>query len=138
MNFCSLNITAVHDPERVEAVYEVGSTRSLLFVRGKRDFNEIPLRTDQANRCLIVEGAADNWPIVLSREDVMVEVKSPRQIASFLAALDEESVARSAAGRAARSRISHNLLNRSRRESLHTVCLIFAQAAGSLLRHSCF
>ena len=100
MNLCSLNITAAHEPERVEAVYEVGSTRSLLFVRGICDFNEIPMRTDQASRCLIVEGAADNWPVVLSREDLMVEVKSQRQIASLLAALDEESVARAAAVRA--------------------------------------
>jgi hypothetical protein len=91
MNLCSLNVTAVLDPERVEAVYEVGSTHSLLFVRGKCDFNEIPLRTDQASRCLIVEGAADNRPVVLSREDLMVEVKSQRQIASLLAALARAS-----------------------------------------------
>jgi hypothetical protein len=114
MNFCLLNISAVHDPERVEAVYEIDSTRTLPFVLTKVDFNEIPLRTDQTNRCLIVEDATDNWPIVLSHEDLMVEVKSPRQIASLLAALNKESVVRSAARRVARSRISPLLLNRGR------------------------
>jgi hypothetical protein len=89
MNFCSLNITAVQDPERVEAIYEVAPTHSLFFVRGICDFNEVPLRTDQTNRCLIIEDAADLWPIVLSREDLMVEVKSRRQIASLLATLPE-------------------------------------------------